>query len=543
MEKRKALVLIGGEYHPFDSCGRILGSFLKETGWIVPTVTNDPEILASPKLDQFDLCIFYTQGGALSPEQLNGLLGFVRGGKGFVGIHCASDSFMNCPEYIDMVGSHFTGHGPVCEFPVCVTDPEHILGRRMEPFSITDEFYILDYDPKKVHTVFHAFWGGKKEPMVYTKKYGKGTVCYIALGHDERAFKHPSFQQIVIRGAGMVTGLKEGKTVRCGIVGYGASFNMGKGHSDWINATPGMEAVAMCDIDPARVAVAKKDFPKFETYPHIDEMLKKTKADLIVVVTPHNTHFDLARSALRAGKHVILEKPMCITAKEATTLINLAKKNKVALSVFHNRRWDPDYAAIRRVVDSGLIGDVFHVEAFFGNYAFPGNWWRSEKAVSGGAMYDWGAHFLDWILNMVKHPIVNVTGFFHKRVWHSVDIEDQCHAVIRFEGGRMADLQITSIACADKPRWRILGDRGAIVYHEEADHLELYGHAHGGNLKSVVKLGENIWALPYYRNLANHLLLGEPLEVKAEQARRTIAVLEAAEQSSKEGVAVVPAYV
>ena len=192
---------------------------------------------------------------------------------------------MKNKEFIDMVGSRFKGHGPVCEFPVSVTDSGHLLGRRMEEFSITDEFYMLDYDPSKVHTVLDAQWMGKREPMVYTKKYGKGTVCYIALGHDERAFNHPSFQQIVLRGVGLVTRLKEGKTVRCGIICYGGQFVMGKGHAEWINATPGLKAIAVCDIDPSCVAMAKKDFPSIETYTDPDIMLKKTKADLIILTS------------------------------------------------------------------------------------------------------------------------------------------------------------------------------------------------------------------------------------------------------------------
>jgi predicted dehydrogenase/type 1 glutamine amidotransferase len=542
MEKRKALILIGGEWHNFEACGEILKGFLKQTGWIVPIVTTDREILASPKMKDSDLCIFYTQGGTLTPPQLDGLLSFVRSGKGFVGIHCAADSFTENKEYIDMLGGMFVEHPPVHEFRVEVTDPDHMLGRRIEPFRITDELYILKYDPTNLHTVLHTYWKGKKEPMGYTKPYGKGTVCYIGLGHDAKAFNHPVFQRLVIRGVGLVTGQKEGKTVRCGVIGYGGTFDMGKGHGEWINATPGLKMIAACDIDPSRMDAAKKDFPGIETYTDPDVMLETTKADLIVIVTPHNTHFALARAALRAGKHVLLEKPMCLKAKEATTLINIAKRQGVALSVFHNRRWDGAYLTIREIVDAGLIGDVFHVEAFYGNYGYPGDWWRSDKAISGGAMYDWGAHYVDWILNMIKHPIVNVTGFFHKRVWHGVTNEDQCHAVIRFEGGRVADLQISHIACAGKPKWRILGERGAIVYHHDADELELSGHVHGGDIRSRVKIKKSVWALPYYRDLANHLLLGEPLEVTAEQARRTIAVLEAAEKSSEEGVAVVPAY-
>lgn len=323
--------------------------------------------------------------------------------------------------------------------------------------------------------------------------------------------------------------------VKCAVVGYGGAFNMGKAHAQWMNDTGRMVTVAACDIDKARMDEAAKDYPGIQTYTDVDKMLAKTDAELVVIITPHNTHAELALKALNAGKHVVLEKPMCITVDEATAMIEAAKKAGVTLTVFHNRRHDGDFMAIKEVVEKGLVGEVFHIEAYIGGYGHPGHWWRANKEISGGCMYDWGAHFLDWILNLIPEKMESVTGFFHKRVWHDVTNEDQTQAIIRFKNGAMADLQVSSIARAGKPRWRILGTKGAIV-DDCGGSFKLSIEVKGMPVETTVKYKESTWP-EYYTNLAAHLLDGKLLEVTPESSRRTIAVIETAEKSAKSGKA------
>ncbi|MGB9607599.1 MAG: Gfo/Idh/MocA family protein, partial [bacterium] len=163
------------------------------------------------------------------------------------------------------------------------------------------------------------------------------------------------------------------ETIKCAVIGYG----MGKVHSNFINSTDGLELVAICDIEKARTEQAKNDFPFVKTYNSLEDLLNDCQFDLAVIVTPHNTHYPLAMQCLSAGKNVVLDKPFCITPKEATDMINHAKEKGVMLSVFHNRRWDGDYLALKSAVQKGLIGDIFHLEMFLGNYSRPGPWWRS----------------------------------------------------------------------------------------------------------------------------------------------------------------------
>lgn len=327
-----------------------------------------------------------------------------------------------------------------------------------------------------------------------------------------------------------------GKTIRCAVLGYGAAFNMGKGHSDWMNEAPGMEAVAACDIDPPRMEAAKKDFPHFRTYPHVSKMLEDKDIDLVVVITPHNTHAELAIQCLNAGKHVVVEKPMCLKVAEATAMIEAAKKNNVVLTTFHNRRHDGDYLAVKEVIDKGLIGDVFHLEAYMGGYGKPGTWWRSDKAISGGAFYDWGAHVVDWVLNFMPEKMESITGFFHDRVWFEATNEDQVQAIIRFKSGAMADIQMSSIARVGKPRFRILGTKGGIIVESFKEPFQVNTEVDGIPVNMELKFKQSNWPA-YYANLAKTILEGAPLEVTPESSRRVIAVMETAEKSSKSGKA------
>jgi len=330
--------------------------------------------------------------------------------------------------------------------------------------------------------------------------------------------------------------------VKCAVVGYGGAFAMGKFHADSIIRTPGLELVAVCDIDPSRLVEAKKDFAGVRTYPSLTRMLAREDFDLAVIVTPHNTHARLALQCLKAGKHVIVEKPMCLRSQEATAMIEAAREKKVMLSVYHNRRWDGDYLALRQIVGKGLVGEVFHMEAYAGGYRHPGKQWRSDKRVSGGALWDWGAHFVDWILGLVQEKVSDVAGYFHKRKWHDVSNEDQAEAIIRFASGAVANLQMSSLARAEKPRWRILGTEGAIVFPGAApETLRVYTTLNGLTAETEVKQMQSDWSA-YYRNIASHLRKGEPLAVTPESARRVISVMEAAERSARSGRPVRPAF-
>jgi len=331
----------------------------------------------------------------------------------------------------------------------------------------------------------------------------------------------------------------EPRPIRSAVIGYGGAFNMGRGHANWMNEA-GMQTIAACDIDPARMEAARQDFPGIRTYTSVDDLLNDKDVDLCVVILPHNLHAEVAIRCAEAGKHVVVEKPMCLTVAEADAMIEAARRNGVMLSVFHNRRHDGDYLAILDAVEKGMIGDVFQVEAYGGGYGHPGTWWRADKRTSGGAIYDWGAHFMDWILHIVPSEVAGVNGYFQKRKWMDVTNEDHVRATVRFRNGATADLELSTLSRGPKPRWRILGTEGAIV-DEGGDAFTMYTLYHGLHATVRVPYKKTDWGA-YYRGIVAHLRDGADLPVKPEEARRIIAIFEAAERSSKSGKTETPAY-
>ncbi|MDX9974855.1 MAG: ThuA domain-containing protein [FCB group bacterium] len=537
MAKKRVLMLVGGEYHPFEACAAIFKEFVEASGRYTVTVTADLDTLKADAVAKFDAVVLTMHAADIKKPQLDGLLNFVEKGGALVALHTAAASFKKQDAYIDLIGGVFKGHGEIIEFPLTFTGADSMITRRIPSFRITDEIYLLDrFDASKCEVLATAYWQGETVPVIYTKSHGKGRVFVSLLGHDMRAYLHPGFEKTTLRGLDWALGREERKTLKAGVVGYGPSFNMGRGHMTWMRNAAGFDAVAACDIDPARCKAAEEENPGIETYPNLTAMLKKTDAELIVVITPHNTHAKLVQQILNSGRHAITEKPFCVTTKEADAMIDAARKNKRMLSVFHNRRWDGDYMTLRKIMESGAIGEVFHIEACFGGYGHPSYWWRSHKPIAGGAFYDGGAHFVDWILNMVPSKIAEVSGYFQfKKEWFDVTNEDHCEALIRFQNGVRASLEISALAAARKSRWRILGSKGSI---EEIDYERCRVTHFGLGLRheSVVTYLPSDWEA-YYRNVADHLLLGEPLAVTAESARRVIGVIETAEKSSRAGKA------
>jgi len=537
---KKILYVYGGpEFHPTEWAGKKMLEFLSPDGRFKMDMTADLNLFASLPENRYDAVVVYTTGfkDELTEDREKGLLKFVKNGGGFVGIHSATDSFRGSRAYIEMLNGEFLKHPEHHEFNLQVVDNSHYMTIRMPDFSLFDEMYHLqNYEPSRSKLLLKTIWQGKEIPMAYTRNYGKGRVVYLANGHTQAAWNHPEFQKLVIRALTYTTGsnLKD-KEINCGVLGYGTAFGMGKHHSTFIDATQGLKTIAMCDSNPERVAAAKSEVPQLKGYfTDIKDMLEMKELDLVVVILPHNLHAKAAIQSLKAGKNVIVEKPFCLTVKEADKMIEAAKSQNLMLSVFHNRRWDPDYLAIKDVINIGLIGQVFHIECGNGSYGHPRFWWRSDKEISGGIMYDWGAHFLDWVLNLIDSKVVSVKGEMKKLVWNSVTNEDYGQVYIKFENGATADYVTSSISAINRPKWRILGTKGAIEV-TKPDEIRLVSISSGISHDGLIKVADTglTWN-KYYRNIADHLLMGEELIVKPEQARRVIAVIEAGEKDSRQ---------
>ena len=197
----KTLLLTGGEIHDWMACGYEIERTFRESGrFDVTRVNDDLAILESPKLKSFKLIVLYWTRGVLTDSQKSGLLNWIASGKGFAGIHSATASFRECPEYRCMLGGFFVTHPQPRQYQVSVVAPDHPITKAMVEFLVTDEMYVTDYDPR-VNVLAWSLWKGEKVPVVWTKPWGNGRVFYLALGHDAEACRDESFVSLLVRGS------------------------------------------------------------------------------------------------------------------------------------------------------------------------------------------------------------------------------------------------------------------------------------------------------------------------------------------------------
>ena len=326
--------------------------------------------------------------------------------------------------------------------------------------------------------------------------------------------------------------------IKTAVVGYGAAFNMGRHHlTDMKRA--GMIPTAVAELDRQRLEVAKEDFPGIETYTSVRAMLEQSDVDLVTLITPHNTHAKLALQCLASGRHVICEKPMAITTSQCDAMIKEAAKRKLLVSTFHNRHWDGCVMQALKRVKGGAIGSIHRVHARLGHYGRPGKEWRNSKSISGGIMYDWGVHVLEYALQIIDDDIVEVSGFAHRGYWQSQTVwksdtnEDEATAVVRFKNGVWLTITVSQLDVHHHPFWlEFNGTKGSYSFaHDKWQTVILRSG------KTIVTQGPNPLSQwhRYYQNIANHLVKREPLVITGEWARRPIHIIDLAGRSARQG--------
>ena len=378
---------------------------------------------------------------------------------------------------------------------------------------------------------------------------GPDGALLVALPADSAAWTDPTFLELLSAAALSRDVAPTSRGV--GLLGFGA---IGAAHATAVRETPGLHLTAVCDRDPARTALARVSDPDVQVHDDAHALLDDPRVDVVVISTPPDSHAYWAMAALERGKHVVVEKPMALTTRECDALIEFAHGRGLALSVYQNRRFDPDYTLIRDFVRSGHIGEVFHLETFVGGYGHPCNYWHSDAAVSGGALFDWGSHIIDQVLDLIEGDVESVSAVNHKRVWHDVTNADHSRMTLNFTGGREATFVYSDLAAALKPRWYVLGTRGAITgdWRRESVlsrsaigtlHEDLFApadapprvilHSTEGDVTELAfREGE---PHPFHADLSLWLHYGFTPRVRGEQSRRVIAMLEAAEESARMG--------
>lgn len=233
------------------------------------------------------------------------------------------------------------------------------------------------------------------------------------------------------------------KKLRAGVIGLG----MGMAHVAGYREHPDVEVVAIADTDPDRLASRGRELGIASQYTDPIAMLRKERLDLVSVATPNKFHKPLTLAALKAGCHVLCEKPMAMNAKEGREMVAAAEEARRRLMINFSYRFNDQSCAMKKAVDSGMLGDVYYARTVWNRRrGLPGfGGWFGQKCLSGGGpLIDLGVHRLDlalWLMNYPKPawvmggtycPIGSRLAKTHNQCF---DVEDFSSAMVKFENG------------------------------------------------------------------------------------------------------------
>lgn len=335
------------------------------------------------------------------------------------------------------------------------------------------------------------------------------------------------------------------KAIGTALIGYG--FSGSTFHGPFLDEMEGFNVVCVLSSNEKKV---KKTLPKADVVKKIEDVLMRTDVELVVVTTPSSLHFDMAKKALEAGKHVVVEKPMVPTLQEAEELTACAKEQNVMLSVYQNRRYDGNFLTIQKLMDSGRLGDVSLYEAHFDRFEpVVANGWREENKPASGILYDLGAHLIDQALLLFGMPD-SVTADVQKQRPNAV-VDDYFHLILAY-GSKRVILHSGMMAFEQGLKYKVHGSLGTFIKWGEdpqedellagrrpdgadwgMDPLNQYGTLYNssGNEKIVTLPGDY---RHYYQDIYTCIRHGKPCPVSGEDGVKTIRIIEAARASSGE---------
>jgi predicted dehydrogenase len=347
--------------------------------------------------------------------------------------------------------------------------------------------------------------------------------------------------------------------LKLGIIGYGG---MGSYHAKTLKEYDRLETVGVVDMDPNREEAAKE--AGYKVYDNSDQMIQDESIDIILVATTNEVHKDLSIKALRAGKHVICEKPVTLTSIELTEIMAVAKECNRIFTVNQNRRTNKDFVLMKRNVEEGLLGKPYVIESRVeGSRGMPKGW-RTIKELGGGMMLDWGVHLIDQLMYMVNEKVTNIFCKMYSIEYPEVD--DNFRLTMTFESGLTAHVEVSTNNYITHPRWYVLGEEGTL----QIDNWDCDGQIVRCKDKDAVwedeivytKAGPTKTMAPRRADTLETIEISEPMDVvdsitvvydglidaieekgdlwvKPEEALRVLQVIEACFQSHEEGAAIV----
>lgn len=313
----------------------------------------------------------------------------------------------------------------------------------------------------------------------------------------------------------------------------------------------------------SRADEVKREYPEADVCADYQSLLQLTDIDVVVIASPNTSHFPIAKAALAAGKHVVIDKPWVISSDEGKQLIALANEHDRLLSVYQNRRYDNDFMTLQSLIDTDTLGDIREFHSHYDRFRpVVRNRWREQNLPGSGILYDLGPHLVDQAVVLFGKP-VSVTADV-VAVREGGEVDDYFHIMLEYPGTRVILHSGCFVLRPQPDRFRVYGTRGSWkidgVDPQEADlragkrpagpqsrtewgldtedrHSELCSVAPDGQTAEPVRTLQNPPGdyTRYYQAFAEALDGNGTVPVKPEDALLGLQIIEAALQSSNEG--------
>lgn len=323
-------------------------------------------------------------------------------------------------------------------------------------------------------------------------------------------------------------------------------------HAPFISANPKFNLYGVLERTKN---LAQEKYPNVKTFRTLEEMLAHENIELVVVNTPSVTHFEFAEKVIKAGKHIIVEKPFTATVKQAEKLIELAKEKNRMLSVFQNRRYDSDFKTVKKVLDNNLLGEIvdveIHYDRFNSNLSYKAH--KETPTPATGSLYDLGAHLIDQALVLFGFPNAvyasldnirpnsKVTDYFDVKLYYnshrvtlksSYFVREALPAFI-FHGKKgsflksRGDVQEADLQSEKNPKTKLWGiepetEKGLLHTDKDGKIIKEYINSQNGNY------------MEYYDEIYEAIRNKKFLPVTGTEGMNVIKVIEAAIKSNKE---------
>ncbi len=335
------------------------------------------------------------------------------------------------------------------------------------------------------------------------------------------------------------------------IVGFGISARVF--HAPFIHTLPQYTLSAFVERNKEE---SQQAYPGTNLYRSFDEMIEDPSIELVVITTPNQTHFPYASKALKAGKHVVLEKPFTNTVKEGEDLVRIAEASGKHLSVYHNRRYVSDFLTIKEILEQNRLGPVHEYVAHYDRYRAEARpqAWREHELPGSGILFDLGPHLIDQALHLFGLP-KHITADIRKQRPHA-RVDDFFELWLDY-GDLKVTLHAGMLVREMGPRYMIHGAEGSFIKYGE-DPQEallrtgampmgedwgkedekynglLHTNENGEIIKTTVPTKQGNFG-KYYENLYSSIREGTPLQETATDGLNVIRVIEAAVESYKTG--------